>query len=139
MEFEGLSEFQKDLLEVGQKKLPKESIKIMRKIGSKARTHVARASRSKIHKVSGNYQKAWKRGKAFKDSNGNIVVRVINSSPHAHLIEDGHRQVTKDGREIGFVPGKKILENGMKEFESSGQIDGMLYDWLDQMLDEKKL
>ncbi|MGE8080507.1 HK97 gp10 family phage protein [Peribacillus loiseleuriae] len=139
MEIQGLTEFQRDLMEVAQNRLPREMPKIMRKIGSKARTQVARKARSEVKKVTGNYHKKWKRGKVFKGSNGETVVRVINSSPHAHLIEEGHRMVTPGGREVGFVPGKKVLEKGMRDFESSGQVDTMLSDWLDGLLESGRL
>ncbi|OMC81869.1 hypothetical protein BK128_21545 [Viridibacillus sp. FSL H7-0596] len=139
MEIEGLSEFQRDLLDVAQRRLPRETYKIMRKIGSKARTQVAKHARSKVKKDSGNYHKKFKRGRVFKDAEGQIVVRVINSAPHGHLIEYGHRQVTKDGHEIGFVPGKKVMEQGMGQFESSGTFDNMLSTWLDELLDSGDL
>lgn len=139
MEIKGLTEFQKDLLITAQVKLPKESVKIMRKIGSKARTQVARKARSEVKKVTGNYHKRWKRGKVFKGQNGEWVVRVINSSPHAHLIEDGHRMITREGKEEGFVPGKKVLEKGMRDFDGSGQFEDMLSGWLDEMLESGKL
>ncbi|MFJ8261411.1 HK97 gp10 family phage protein [Rummeliibacillus sp. NPDC094406] len=135
MEIEGLTEFQNDLLDVAKKKLPKESYKVMRKIGSKARTKVARKARTMVKKKTGNYQKGFKRGKAFKDSEGKYVVRVINSQPHAHLIEYGHQQVTKDGRNVGFVPGKNILRNGMAEFDNSGVFEKELLNWLDDLLE----
>lgn len=139
LEIEGLTEFQQDLLEVAQKKLPKESLKVMRKIGSKARTKVARKARSTVHKKTGNYQKGFKRGKAFKDSEGKYVVRVINSQPHAHLIEYGHQQVAKDGRNVGFVPGKKVLADGMADFDSSGIYEKELLNWLDELLESGDL
>lgn len=144
LELKGLTEFQKDLLTVAQRKLPKESTKVMRKIGSKARTIVARRARRSVnHDATGSeksdYHKKWKRGKVFKGENGEWVVRVINSAPHAHLIEDGHRMVTKDGREVGFVPGKKVLDKGMKEFDESGQYEKMLGDWVDELLRSGKL
>ncbi|PEB56239.1 hypothetical protein CON65_15900 [Bacillus pseudomycoides] len=139
MEIHGLTEFQRDLLAVAEVKFPKESKKIMRKIGSKARTQVARKARMDIKKITGNYHKKWKRGKVFKGRGGGLVVRVINSSPHAHLIENGHRQVTKSGQEAGFVPGKKVLDRGMLEFEASGKMDAMLSVWLDDLLDSGRL
>lgn len=139
LEINGLTELQKSLLEVAQKRLPKETKKVMRKAGSKARTHVARKARAKVKKKTGNYHKKFKRGKVFVNEHGETVVRVINSSPHAHLIEDGHRQVTKDGREIGFVPGRKVMKEGMDDFDNSGQYTEILSDWLDQLLRDGKL
>lgn len=130
----GLTEFQRDLLAMTPKKVTRESFKIMRKIGSKARTAVAKEARAKVKKRNNVYHKRFKRGKVFKDPNDKIVVRVFNSAPHAHLIEHGHRQVTKDGREVGFVPGRKVLEHGAENFSNSGQFDDMLSEWLDDLL-----
>lgn len=139
MELKGLTDFQKDLLAVAQKKLPKETNKIMRKVGNKARTRVARKARSLVKKKTGTYHKKWKRGKVFKGSRGETVTRVYNSAPHANLIEDGHRLVTKDGREVGYVKGKKVLDKGIKEFDNSGEFENMLGDWVDDMLRSQKL
>lgn len=133
-ELTGLTEFQRDLLEVAQRRLPRETNKIMRKIGSKARTVVAKEARSKVKKDTGTYHKRFKRGKVFKDASGQIVVRVINSSPHAHLIEHGHRQVSRGGTETGFVTGKKVMEHGIENFNNSGTFEKMLSDWLDDEL-----
>lgn len=139
MELKGLSEFQRDLLEVAQNKLPRESLKVMRKIGSKARTKVAAHARGAVKKDTGMYHKRFKRGKAFKDADGQFVIRVINSAPHAHLIEYGHRQVTKSGDEVGFVPGKNVMSNGIAKFDGSGEFENMLSQWLDDLLDSGDL
>lgn len=132
---EGLTDFQNDLIDIVEKKLPKERYKIMRKVGSKARTYISKRARTKVQKDSGNYHKMFKRGKVFKDADGQIVVRVINSAPHAHLIEHGHRQVTKNGEEVGFVTGKKVMEEGINSFNNSGEPVEMISDWLDELLD----
>lgn len=139
MEMAGLSELQKDLLKVAQQDLPKEIPKIMRKIGNKAKTQVAKKARSRVVDDTGMYNRRWKRGKVFKGDKGETVVRVINSAPHAHLIEYGHRQVTKDGKELGFVLGFHNLEKGMKDFNSSGQFENMLSNWIDDLLRDGKL
>lgn len=136
---DGLTDFQRDLFDVATKKLPKEAPKLMRKIGTKARTKVAKKARSLVKKKTGKYHKKWKRGKVFVGYQGELVVRVYNSSPHAHLLEDGHRQVTKDGRVVGFVQGKKPLDKGMREFESSGDVANETVKWLDDLLKKAKL
>ncbi|MGG2053100.1 HK97 gp10 family phage protein [Lysinibacillus pakistanensis] len=138
MQITGLTNFQKDLLKTS-KAVPKEMPKIMRKVGTKARSVVAKRARSDVKKLTGNYHKSWKRGKVFIGNEGAMVVRVYNSSPHAHLIEDGHRQVTKDGQEVGFVRGKRVLEKGMVEFDSSGVAGDMISDWVDELLEQNKL
>lgn len=138
-EINGLTEMQRSLLDVAQRRLPKETKKVMRKAGSKARTTVARKARSKVKKRTGNYHKKFKRGKVFVNQQGETVTRVINSSPHAHLIEDGHIQTDKDGREIGFVRGFKVMDQGMQDFDNSGQYGEILVDWIDELLRDGKL
>ena len=59
------------------------------------------------------------------------AVRVYSYAPHAHLIEEGHRLVTHDGREVGFVRGRHVFEVAAKEFEPEFYTD------LDEMLDEE--
>jgi len=140
MQMQGLTQFQQDLFDVATKKLPKEAPKLMRKIGSKARTTVAKKARSLVKKKTGMYHKKWKRGKVFIGYRGEIVVRVYNSSPHAHLIEDGHRMVDHEGNETGdFVPGKKPLDKGIREFENSGDVEKETVKWLDELLRKNKL
>ncbi|MCB5028011.1 HK97 gp10 family phage protein [Streptococcus mutans] len=134
IELHGLTEFQKDLLVVAQQRLPRETFKAMRKVGNRATTHVRRQARGKVNSVTGNYYKGFKRGKVFKDADGKIVVRVINGAPHAHLIEDGHRMVTRSGVEYGFRLGKKVMSSGIESFDSSGDFDKYLGRWLDDML-----
>lgn len=139
IELKGLSEFQKSLLDVALVKLPKESPKLMRKVGSKARTEVARTARKLVKKKTGTYHKRWKRGKVFKDKEGKWVVRVYNSSPHAHLLEDGHRILDKDKNEIGYSKGRKPLAKGWNNFENSGQFEKEVEKWLDKLLKDEKL
>ena len=138
MRLEGLTEFQQSLLQTS-KKVDKEVPKILRKVGSKARTVVAKRARQKVKKLTGNYHKKCKRGKVFRGDSSEWVVRVINSSPHAHLIEDGHKQVNQDGQVVGFVRGKHVLKDGMAEFESSGVTEQMISDWLDDLLESNGL
>lgn len=138
MEFVGLDEFQKDLLSLAQDKLPRETYKHMRKVGSKNAVQIRKVARAKVDKKTGMYHKRFKRGKVFRDDDGTYVVRVFNSSPHAHLIEYGHRLV-RGGQEVGFVPGKNVISEGSKNFDDSQQFEKMTAEWLDKMLDEQGL
>lgn len=140
IDFEGLSEFQEDLLEVAQKKLPKESFKMMRKAGNKLTTHVKREAKSAVDHTSGtgNYYRGIKRGKVFKDAEGKIVVRAINSAPHAHLLEYGHR-IVRGGKEIGFAPGRLVMSAAAKNFDNSGDLEKVVSEELDRMLWEHDL
>lgn len=96
--------------------MPKESLRVLRGAGSKARTIYARKARQLVGKHTGNYHKGFKRGKAYETDDG-YRVRVYNNQPHAHLIEDGHRIVGKDGSEHGFKPGYKVMQKAEKEVE----------------------
>ena len=35
---------------------------------------------------------------------------IRNKAPHHHLVNNGHRQVTSSGKEIGFVQGRHYIE-----------------------------
>lgn len=133
-EVKELDNFQKKLLRKAQREFPRETYRFLRKAGSKGRTYVARKSRRIVKKKSGNYHKSWKRGRAYRKRDGSYEVQIRNNAPHAHLIEYGHRKVNKKGVEVGFVKGKRVLEEGIKEFES--QFFNLLEDWLDEMLDK---
>lgn len=140
LEVQGLTEMQRNLMRLARRTLPREVPKVMRKVGSKARTQVAKRARKEVKKRTGNYHKAWKRGKVFKGHGGDTVVRVYNSSPHAHLLEHGHVMKDKNGNDLGkFVPGRKPMQKGMREFESSGQMEKIITDWLDDLIRKGKL
>lgn len=89
----------------------------LRKEGTKLRRKTLSIARRKVKKVTGNYFKSIKRGKVYLyKNNGAWSIRVYSNAPHAHLIEHGHRQVTADGREVGFVQGKHVFEVSEKQF-----------------------
>lgn len=138
MEFEGLSEFQKDLLEVAQIKLPRETNKMMKKAGARLTTHARREARSAVIDDTGTYYKRFKTGKVFKDSEGKIVVRTINSAPHAHLLEYGHK-IVRGGRTVGFAPGRLIMAAAAKNYDASGDFEKIISQELDRMLKESGL
>ena len=100
--------------------LRKEGTKLKSKTVSRART---------LGRKTGNYIKSIKRGKVY-DYNGAHAVRVYSAAPHAHLIEEGHRMVTHDGREVGFVPGHHVFETAGGEFETQYLVD--VEDFLDE-------
>ena len=107
---------------------PKTQKKFMRQEGSKLlRRTKSEAKRVKVK--TGNYKNSIKRGKVY-EYDGAQAIRVYSTAPHAHLIEDGHRMVTHDGREVGFVPGMHVFEVAGKGFEPEYLAD------IDDMLDE---
>lgn len=115
-----LERARRDAPQVERKFLRQEGTKLLRRTKSEAR-------RVKVR--TGNYKRSIKRGKAY-DYDGALAIRVYSTAPHAHLIEDGHRIVTHDGREVGFVQGMHIFEVSGKGFEPEFLAD------IDDMLDE---
>ena len=137
MRIEGLTDFQNDLLSV-ERNAEKAFKEAMRVSGNKATRLVRSRARRDVKKKTGNYHKSFKRGKVFIDPEGDITTRVLNTSPHGHLVEDGHIQVV-DGQEVGFVPGKKIVEKGMREFEEKREDVKEISKALDKLLAQNRL
>ena len=122
-----LAAYGKDIRLVAEK-APKRQKQFLQKEGAKLRNKT-KAQARKLGKKTGNYLKSIKRGKVY-DYRGDKAVRVYSYAPHAHLIEDGHRMVSHDGRELGFVPGMHIFEVSGKDFQPEFLAD------IDEMLDE---
>lgn len=114
-----IDKFEKDLIKIANEIIPKESKKFLREEGTKLRKKTLSNAKQKVKKKSGKYHKSIKRGKVYTyDVNGALSIRVYSNAPHAHLIEYGHRQVSKNGVESGFVEGKHVFEKSKNEFES---------------------
>ncbi|MER2039714.1 MAG: hypothetical protein ABS944_16325 [Solibacillus sp.] len=138
MILDGLTDFQKALVST-ERNLEKAMREGIRTQGNKATKHVRKKAKSEVGKVTGNYHKKFKRGKVFIGHDGAITTRVLNTSPHGHLIEDNRRQVTKDGRVVGVVQGRKILQKGMAEFEQTSNPQQELGEAIDRLLAKNKL
>lgn len=110
-----LNDLAKDFYEMGLK-FPRKQKKFMEEKG----THLKAATVSEGKKHGKNIGKmtkrGTKRGKYYRYKKS-AAIRVYSSEPHAHLIEEGHRMVTHDGQEVGFVPGHHVFENAAKKFE----------------------
>ena len=121
-----LNKLAKGLYEVGVK-FPRKQKKFMEKQGA----HLKAATVSEGKKHGKNIAKMSKRGtklgKYYRHKKS-AAIRVYSAEPHAHLIEDGHRMVTHDGQEVGFVPGAHVFENASKKFEPHflKEVEGMI-------------
>lgn len=122
-----LDNFSRGLQRTGQA-IQKQQKAFLRKEGTKLKNETVREAR-KVGKKTGKYLKSIKRGKVY-EYNGAQAVRTYSAAPHAHLIEHGHRMVTHDGREVGFVPGSHVFETARKSFEPQYQND--VEDFLDK-------
>lgn len=131
-----LTRFEKKLLNTaGDFKKGKHAKNFLRKEGTKLKRRTLAVAKSRLKKKTGNYLEHIKRGKTYVyKGTGAWSIRVYSSAPHAHLIEYGHRQVTKDGREVGFVPGKHVFEDAEKQFE--GEYYGDVQTFIDDVLDK---
>lgn len=63
----------------------------------------------------------------------NQYVEISAKSPHFHLVEHGHNLVIK-GKNIGFVPGKHMMEKAAKNFEDNSE--QMAQELIDKLLKE---
>ena len=94
----------------------KSAKKFLQKAGNKLKKKTVEQAQRSVKKYTGTYIKSIKRGKVY-DFKGNLSIRTYSASPHAHLIESGHRIVTPSGREKGFKPGYHVFEKAAKNFE----------------------
>lgn len=124
-----LNAYARELERVGRES-PKKQKVFLRKEGTKLKTATKREAR-KVGRKTGNYLASIKRGKVYQYGKETTAVRVYSTAPHAHLIEDGHRMVTHDGQEVGFVPGHHVFEVSGKAFERQYLAD------IDDFLDEE--
>jgi len=129
----GVTELQKNL-DTLISSMPKESRKVLQDVGNKATNIARRVARREVNEHTGYYHKKFKRGKVYDAGVGDYRTRVYNNAPHAHLLEDGHRIIGKDGSEHGFQHGYKILEKANKEIEE--QWDEILEKSIDKIIDK---
>ncbi|NEZ47964.1 HK97 gp10 family phage protein [Clostridium niameyense] len=111
-QFNGLDELMEEIKEA-ERKVPDISEKVLKK------------GMNKVRKLSKEKHINGKKGKKHINSSykilpveyesGGLNVKMTNTCPHFHLVERGHRLVTKSGKEIGFVQGKHMVERSMEE------------------------
>lgn len=136
-----LTDFEQELIKLAVEVMPRESKKFLNKEGTKLKRCTLNIAKEKVKKKTGNYYKSIKKGKVYK-YNDSLAIRCYasnakdsdKSAPHAHLIEYGHRLVTKDGREIGWVDGKFVFEESEQEFQ--GTFFNDCEDFIDEVLDK---
>ena len=134
-----LNEYAEGMIEFGVNEMPNVAKKFMRKEATKLRKKAVDKTKAVVGKKTGNLYKRIKKGKivyAWGDAQYNI--RVYNGAPHAHLIEYGHNMVTHDGKLVGFVPGKHILENSALAYQPNFQknIESKLIEKVEEALDK---
>ena len=125
---EGVEEFEKKLKTI-EKKAPDRIIRELDRQGNKLR----RAARANTPVKTGKLRKGYRLTQVEK-IRGGYQKGLYNSAPHFHLVEKGHRKVSKSGKELGWTEGKFYLERTVKEMEEP--ITQELENWLDELFRE---
>jgi hypothetical protein len=72
--------------------------------------------RTNIHSITGNLLSSVRTKNTFTPKTKRVSVMMGNKkAPHAHLVEFGHRQITKAGDVIGFVSGQNIMRDAFNK------------------------
>lgn len=134
----GLNEFEKTLVDMIEVKYPEEVKKILYELADDLQSEVAKRTPVGTEKKAKTKRLAnkWKVGRVRKEK-GEFYIEVYNNSPHAHLIEDGHRVVGKDGSDHGWWEGRHMLLISTKMLEE--RLEPRLQGWLNEMLEELAL
>jgi len=119
------------------KNFPKEANRLMMKSGNHARKIVLQRAKQSVVEDTGEYFKSIKRGRVWvEESTGEYKVRAYSRSPHAHLLEYGHRMVSHepDKRELGFVLGFHIFDKAANDINQ--QWNKILEEEFDKILSD---
>ena len=114
-----LSDFGQEILKTATTEMPKIAKSFLKGEANQLRNKAKKKARKELKEKTGNYIQGFTTGKVYPYGDTEYNIQVKNTAPHAHLIEEGHDMVTHDGRKVGFVPGKHILENSAIEFEET--------------------
>lgn len=111
---EGMVELQESLRKA-IKKYPDKAQERLEDVGKKFKRRVIQITRSAVDQHSGRLIKGYKLDKV-RNYGVNMEKDFRGTAPHFHLIENGHIQITKNGKVIGFVPGRLIVKQARDEF-----------------------
>ena len=114
-----LSDFGQEILKTATTEMPKIAKSFLKGEANQLRNKAKKKAIKELKEKTGNYIQGFTTGKVYPYGDTEYNIQVKNTAPHAHLIEEGHDMVTHDGRKVGFVPGKHILENSAIEFEET--------------------
>lgn len=112
---DSFKDFEKDLVNLA-KTVKEGSKSFLKKQGKKLQKETVKIAKLKTKEHTGKYIKSIKNGKIY-DFKGNISTRVYSVSPHAHLIEYGHKIVTRSGKVKGYKKGEYVFETAQKNFQ----------------------
>ena len=154
--FDDLSEFKQDLLRSVNEIFPKETNKFLKDEAKKLLKNVKKDAKRNVGTSKGikpnwiatkSYHGRFKVGKLYIYSENDKCIRVYNTAPHAHLIEQGHRQVPRGergksnigGKGKGWTEGKFVMLMAQIAFKTQFETDvnEFLYKYVDDTCNGK--
>ena len=103
-----------DSVDALMKKYPDKTGDFLRKQAMETRKGIAKEARSAVNVNPSNKKSLGRPGSyavsQVKGYGADQTVELSAKSPHFHLIEHGHEQVSRSGKHIGWVPGYNILD-----------------------------
>ena len=136
--YDELTSFTKNILELVNKKYPVKAKKLMNRAGTALKKIAKEEYKAKTQKRTGNLLKGVKKGKVYKFNGNEWQIRVKNKAPHAHLLEYGHRMVdwrtNKESRRTPYVKGRSPMANAAEAFQPV--FNQMCEEFADEIIEE---
>lgn len=111
---DGLDDLQESLAKAINK-YPDIAEERLEKTAKNFKKRVVQITKSAVESHTGNLIKGFKLDKVHFYG-ANMQKDFRGTAPHFHLIENGHEQVTKDGKNIGWIPGYQIVGQARNEY-----------------------
>ena len=133
MNIDGIDELVRSLENL-VKKYPDRAGELLKKDAQKLRKDVVEEVK-KVTKTKASSKRSLAKLGSYKISpvlgiGASQYVEVSAKSPHFHLVEHGHVLKTKNGKTIGFVHGKHMMDTTVKKHENE------LPDIVNKMVDD---
>lgn len=117
-EIEGLDELEKDLTEA-LKEYPETMKGGLKDIAKEfKKSCMQKTPDGQNHKGDAKTKLRKKYGIKVLEEGFATTALVYNSARHYHLVENGH-ELVKNGKNIGWVPGKHMMRTTQAEFENA--------------------
>lgn len=136
LDYKDLSEFNQNMIK-SLKNHPREAKFFINKMGIEFRKVLRNQYKRDTKRKTGNLLKGIKKGKGFfYKPYSAYSVRVFNVAPHAHLIELGHRMLTKNRKTTrkSKVSGRFVMDKAESQFRSVFERNAEKY--IDKLLEK---
>jgi HK97 gp10 family phage protein len=109
---EGLEEVI-NLLNSVNEKIPNRCQTIM----SMVAINIQESAKTRIHSISGNLAGSFRIKRTFNEKTRMVTISAGGkAAPHAHLVEFGHRMITRTGEVVGDVPEHPFLRPAFEQY-----------------------